>query len=140
MTTLHDRLSDLADEAPGSAPPSDLWATGRRLHRRRRAGTAVVVAAALVALAGLGGLGWSRSHDTVRPAGTDTPLGMPDQIWSASEHLPGTDDTGPIGPLVAVVPTVRDSWTGNRSNGLLGISATGEYAFLDLPHLSLIHI
>ncbi|GAB3264604.1 hypothetical protein [Nocardioides dilutus] len=133
MTTLHDRLRDLADEASTGAVPGDLWAIGRRQHRRRRAGTAVVVAAALVALAGLGGLAWSRSHTSVQPAGTDAPLGMPDQIWLADEHLPGTDDTGPIGPLVAVVPTVRDAWIGGSSNAVLGISATGEYAFLDLP-------
>ena len=94
----------------------------------------MVVAAALVALAGLGSLGWSRSHVVVQPAGTETPLGMPDQIWLADEHLQGTDDTGPIGPLVAVVPTVRDTWFGRPDNGVLGISATGEYAFLDLAH------
>lgn len=138
MTTLHDRLSDLADEEPPasthSAPPGDLWSTGRRMQRRRRAGTAVILVTALVVLAGVGGLGLTHGRTSVQPAGVETELGMPDQIWAADEHLPGTDDTGPIGPLVAVVPTVRDSWLGESTSGVVGISATGEYAFLDLPH------
>jgi hypothetical protein len=94
----------------------------------------VIVAMALVLLAGVSGLGWMQSHTSVQPAGVETELGMPDQIWAADEHLPGTDDTGPIGPLVAVAPSVRDSWLGDPEDALIGISATGEYAFLDLPH------
>lgn len=133
MTTLHDRLGDLADEAPTNAEPDGLWATGRRLHRRQRAGTAVVLVTVAALLGGLAGLSWSQGRVQVEPAGLDTELGMPDQIWLADGHLPGTDETGPIGPLVAVVPNVREQWIGDASNGLVGISATGEYAFLDLP-------
>jgi hypothetical protein len=140
MTTLRDRLADLADEAAGAAPgsaaagvPGDLWRAGRRLHHRRRVGTGVVVMVAAALLVGLGGLGWTQSRTSVQPAGVETELGMPDQIWAADEHLPGTDDTGPIGPLTAVVVTPRSGWLRGSSNAVLGISATGEYAYLDLP-------
>lgn len=133
MTTLRDRLSDLADQAPSATPPGALWSTGQRIHRRRRAGTAVIVVAAVALLVGLGGLSvWSTRVD-VQPAGVETELGLPDQIYTADPHLAGTDDTGPIGPLVAVVPMVREAWVGDSSHGLLAISATGRYAFLDLP-------
>ena len=37
MTTLHDRLADLArDQAPTAPPAPELWVRGRRYHRRRR--------------------------------------------------------------------------------------------------------
>lgn len=134
MTTLHDRLGDLADEAPSGAAPSDLWATGQRLHRRRQVGTAVIVAAMLAVLVGVGGLATWQARIHVEPAGTETPIGLPSQIYVVDSHLHGTDATGPIGPLSAVVPTSRAGWFGGGSNGVLGISTTGEYAFLDLPH------
>ncbi len=128
MSTLHDRLSDLADAAPTGAPtgaaPGDLWVSGRRLDRRRRLGTAVAVATAAALVGGLAGLSWSRSDVDVQPAGPRTELGFPDRFYLPSERLPGTDDTGPIGPLSALL-------SGHERP--IGISATGEYAFLDLP-------
>jgi hypothetical protein len=131
MTTLHDRLTDLADHADevrGGAPASDLWSTGRRVHRRRRVGTIAVTTVAVAVLAGLGGVTWSRGAVDVEPAAPTTELGMPDRLYAPSEHLPGTDDSGPIGPLSVVV---------TAENGrALGISATGEYAYLDVPRWS----
>jgi hypothetical protein len=124
MSTLHDRLSDLADEAPTGPPPRDLWESGRRLHRRRRLGTAVVVATSVALIGGLAGLSWSRSDVDVQPAGPHTELGIPDRFYLPSERLPGTDDTGPIGPLSVVL---------SGYERLVGVSGTGEYAYLDLP-------
>ena len=46
MDTLHDRLAELADEAPsGGEPAAELWARGKRAHRLR---TAALAAAVLV--------------------------------------------------------------------------------------------
>ena len=124
MTTLHDRLSDLADEASSDPLPGDLWATGRRLHRRHRAGTALVVAIVVGLLTGITGLSWSRSHVDVEPASEVGRLGFPDRFYWPSEDLPTTTDTGPIGPLSALLSGIQKP---------VGISGTGEYAILDLP-------
>ena len=124
MTTLHERLSDLADEAPPGAPSADLWSTGRRLHRRRRLGSGAVVATVVALVVGLAGLRWQRADVDVQPAGPEAELGMPDRVYLPSERLPGTDDVGPIGPLSAVMSGMER---------LTGISGTGEYAYLDLP-------
>ena len=52
MDTLHDRLAELADDAPtGGAPAAELWARGRRAHRVR---AAALAAALLVAGTGTG--------------------------------------------------------------------------------------
>lgn len=54
MDTLHDRLAELADDAPtGGAPAAELWARGRRGHRLRVA----AVAATLFAVVGAVGTG-----------------------------------------------------------------------------------
>jgi len=52
MTTLHDRLADLAEEVPRTLPPPDLWRTGKRRARRGRLASigAVVAVAAIVGL------------------------------------------------------------------------------------------
>jgi hypothetical protein len=124
MTTLHDRLSDLADEAPISAAPPGTWSAGRRLQRRQRLGTGLVVATVVALLSGLVGFSWAQSDVDVQPASPTQELGLPDRFYPVSERLPGTDDTGPIGPLSATL-------TGYER--LVGISGTGEYAYLDLP-------
>jgi hypothetical protein len=44
MDTLHERLAELADDAPtGGAPPAELWARGKRAQRLRAAAVAVTV-------------------------------------------------------------------------------------------------
>lgn len=128
MTTLHDQLRDLADEAPGSLPAPGLWDRGRRYHRLRRTGTLAVLGGAVLVLALLGGVTWQRSAPPVQPATGS--VGLPDRVWDPSPWLPGT---GSPGRLVALAPADRGSWTGMHP-GVVGVSAvTGEYAFLDLP-------
>ena len=135
MTTLHDRLADLADEAPTSLPAPGLWDRGRRYHRRRRAGTLAIVAAALVVLVLLGGVSWQRSAPEPAPAAGH--VGLPDRVWTPSPWLPNTDAPG---RLIAVTTSDRGSWKGMHP-GVVGISATtGEYAFLDLPDAELDHL
>lgn len=131
MTTLHDRLADLADDAPPGGPAPDLWDRGRRYHRQRRAGTAVIAAAVILGLVVLGTLDWWRARPEPMPA-NGTPA-LPQKIWMPSPWLPGTDEAGPLGPLAAVQSATRGSWTGDRE-GVVGISAdSGAYRFLDLP-------
>lgn len=136
MTTLHDRLTHLAEDAPQALPVPELWDRGLRYRRRRRAGTAVVLAVAAATLVALGSATWLRSPAAVAPLPADSPGGMPDHIYAASEWLPGTDDAGPLGPIALLEPTFRHTWTGQEDT-LVGVSATtGEYRFVDLPGLT----
>jgi hypothetical protein len=105
MTTLHDRLAELADDAPHGGPVPDLWDRAARYHRRRRVGTVVIVAVVLLGLGAIGTLDWSRSRPTPAPAnGT---AGLPSKVWMPSGWLPGTDDVGPLGQLAALQPATR---------------------------------
>lgn len=131
MTTLHDRLADLADDAPPGGPAPGLWDRGRQYHRRRRAGTAVIVGAAVLVLATVVGIGWTQTPHEVAPARPGGELRLPDRLYTPSPWLPGTDETGPIGPVVAVLTSTR----GSEDSGIVGVSAAGAYAFLDLEDL-----
>jgi hypothetical protein len=132
MTTLHDRLAELADDAPPGGPEAGLWDRGRRYHRGRRAGTVVIVAAATIVLAVIAGVTWQRAAPVPAPATGD--VGLPDRVWSPSPWLPSTDRPG---QLVAIAAVERQTWTGAQP-GIVGISATsGEYAFLDLAGVDL---
>jgi hypothetical protein len=133
-TSLHDRLADLATDAPPGGPAPDLWARGRRYHRRRRAGTALIAGLAVVLLGVLGTTSWQRSSGEPVPAGPTDGLRLPDRFYDPSGHLPGTDDEGPIGPLVAVVGGERADWRGRDTMAIAGVSGTtGEYRYLDIP-------
>lgn len=133
---LQHRLEELAATVKPAAPSPDLWGRGVRFRRRQRAGTVVILAVTFVLLVGIGGLGWQRTSPTVAPAAPGESLAVPDRIFVPGRWLPGTDSTGPLGPLAVVVPTERGGWFGS-SRGLVGVSAvTGTYAFLDLPRLA----
>jgi hypothetical protein len=96
----------------------------------------VVLAIAAVALVVLGSATWLRSPAAVEPLPADTPGGMPDRLYPASEWLPGTDDAGPLHQIAALVPHARGTWTGMDDGQVVGVSATtGEYRFVDLPGL-----
>lgn len=134
MTTLHDRLADLADEAPTGGPVPDLWTRGRRVHRRRQAGTVIIAVVVLLVIGSLGASSWLKARPDPAPAGGSPAL--PDRIWMPSRWLPGTDDAGELGQLAAVQYAERSSWN-ETGEGVAGISATtGEYRFLDLPDAS----
>lgn len=125
MTTLHYRLSELADEAQGDGAPGDLWSRGLRLHRRQQLGSGIVVATVVVLLAGILGLSWMRSDVDVQPASEVGRLGLPDRFYFPPMRVPSTEDTGPIGPLSAIMEGLEKP---------VGISATGQYGLLELPH------
>ncbi|MDX6375377.1 MAG: hypothetical protein QOD98_4365 [Nocardioidaceae bacterium] len=137
MTTLHDRLADLAEDAPAARAAPGLWERGVGYRRRRRVGTAVVLAVAAVALVVLGSATWLRSPQAVEPLPAGSPVSMPDRLFTPSPWLPGTDDAGPLGTIAALIPADRGTWTGTKEQQVVGVSATtGEYRFVDLPGLA----
>lgn len=132
MTTLHDRLAELAEDAPPGGPVPDLWVRGRRYRRRQRVGALGIALTAVVALVAIAGLDWQRSAPEPTPAGG--PAGLPDQVWSPSPWLPSAERPG---QLVAVTAARQGGWFGDRA-AVVGLSATsGAYAFLDLPDADL---
>src|SRR4051794_28700803 len=118
MTTLHDRLADLAEDAPSGGPAPELWDRGRRYQRRRRTGGGVIAVVVALALAALGGLDWWRARPEPMPA-SGTPA-LPTKIWMPGKWLPGTDDAGPLGQLAAVQVATRGTWTGD-TDGVAGV-------------------
>ncbi|WP_300528359.1 hypothetical protein [uncultured Nocardioides sp.] len=132
MSTLRERLGDLAGSAPVPPPDPDLWDRARRYHRRRRVGTAAVAAACVLAVVALVGLDtWQRSPST-EPAAPGTDPALPARFWEPSPWLPGNDGE-PTGPLAGLMETERKTFL-SSGDGVVGVSATtGEYRFLDLP-------
>lgn len=138
MTTLHDRLDDLASDAPApsAAYAGELWVRGRRRRRRQRAASAIVTAAAVAVVAGVVGTGsWWQSAPEPQPWATGEELRLPDDFFTPSPWLPSTSDQGEIGPLVAVLAGERGALLSGDRPALVGVAAaTGEYRLLDLPY------
>ncbi len=133
MSTLEDQLADLAEAAPRAVPDPGLYDRARRFHRRRRAGTALVAAVALLVVGALTGLSWQSGRPEAGPAVAPSGAAVPDRLFAPSGWLSGTDADGPLGRLAAVVPAQRHHWSGSEP-GYAGVSAaTGTYRFLDLP-------
>lgn len=139
MTTFTERLHGLADDAPqgGALDEGELWSRGKRLQRRRRVVTASFVAVLVLAIGSLA----TMVVDVVdRPdlpaADTDAVLGLPDRLYIASPWTAGTDDVGPIGPLVALVGAERRTFWGDETLEVTGVSVAGDYAFLDLESMA----
>jgi len=101
MTTLPDRVADLAEGAPVSPPPPDLW----------RPAFSGIVSTAVV----------TRVQADVEPAGTREQRVPPDRFYVPSGRLPVAH--GATGPLVRVVPAEHVSWSGRGEMGLVGVSA-----------------
>ncbi|WP_143055201.1 hypothetical protein [Nocardioides luteus] len=131
---LTDLLEELAREAPtGGAPPGQLWRRGRRMARTRRVGTVAIAAVACVLLIALGSVTWQQRAVEPPVADTETKTYVPARIYTPSPFLPGTDEQGPPGVLIATIEAEREGWV-DRGRGLVGVSATtGDYRFLDLP-------
>jgi hypothetical protein len=138
---FHD-LAETTDHAAGSLPAPgahDLWTRGRRA-RRRRVASSVLVAGAMLALAG-----------TVVPAVTDqlattsTPasydeadLAVPDRLWTPSTFAPTATGDHPPGPLAVVGSAERrDGIFVTTTPTWFGVSAVDQaYRWLDLPGMS----
>ena len=137
MDTLHDRLVELADDAPtGGAPAAELWARGKRAHRLRGA----ALAATLLVVGALGtGIGvrladgyGSRSH--LAPAGA-VGIALPIE-YPVGEKLPDLGLTP--GPLAAIWLAPREAYTldddhAGRAPQAVGLVAeTGTFGTLPI--------
>jgi hypothetical protein len=138
MDTLHERLAELADQAPtGGAPPEELWARGRRAHRLRVTAVAatVVVIGAVGAGIGLGVSDDGRDRSEPQPAETVSEP-QPAEIVDVSlpiaypvgEQLPDLGATP--GPLVAIWVTPREGGGAAEVVGL--VAKTGEFGTLPI--------
>ncbi len=141
--TLARRLHELADEEPpsagddaGAADGRALWARGRRRHLRQQVAAGALSLLLVLGLGSLTAAVVTSMREGVVPADANAVLGLPDRLSTPSPWLEGTDGRGPLGPLVAVLGAERRSLGAGSSSGLVGVSATGEYAFLDLPDLT----
>ena len=137
--TLARRLHELADEEPPRADAADgrdLWARGRRRHLRQQVAAGALSLLLVLGLGSLTAAVVTSVREGVVPADAGAVLGLPDRLSTPSPWLGGTDGRGPLGPLVAVLGAERRSLGAGASNALVGVSATGEYAFLDLPDLA----
>lgn len=140
MTTLRDRLSDLAgevDPTPGTSTGT-LWQDGRRLARRQRAlGAVAALAAVAVVAVGAGAVATQLQANGVGPADGGEPgevvnLHVPDRIYDANSWWPRS--TTAYGPLAGLYPEQRATWSGDSVNDLVGVTAVGQdYRWLDLP-------
>jgi hypothetical protein len=129
MDTLHDRLADLAGDAPtGGEPAAELWARGKRAHRFRVAGAA----AALLVVGAVGtgtGVRLADGDSNRSDLGPADTLGITLPIdYPVGEELP--DLGGAPGPLAAiwVVPGV-----GGGATEIVGLVAeTGTFGTLPI--------
>ena len=129
MDTLHDRLAELADDAPtGGAPAAELWARGKRAHRLR----AAALAATLVVVGAVGtGIGvrladGDGDRSDPEPAGT-VDISLPIE-YPVGEELPDLGDTP--GPLAAVWLAPRVGGGAPEAVGL--VAETGTFGTLPI--------
>ena len=112
MDTLHDRLAELADDAPkGGAPAAELWARGKRVYRLRTAGLALTLLVTGAAGAGIGvrladgdGDGNRVVPAPAPPVGIELPIEYPGE-----QELPNLGNAP--GPLAAVWLAPREPYT-----------------------------
>lgn len=127
MDTLHDRLTDLAEDAPtGGTPAADLWARGKRTHRLRVAGLAAAVLVVGAASAGIGVrlTSGDDSRSDLEPAGT---IGISLPVdYPVGEELPDLGDAP--GPLAAIWMVPR----GGELDAVGLVAETGKFGTLPI--------
>ena len=127
MDTLHERLVELADDAPtGGAPAAELWARGKRAHRLRAAAAAAVL---VVGLVGTGfGLRLAEGDGSDPAPAVDIDISLPIEYPSGAE-LPELGKAP--GPLAAV--WVTPGVGGGGTSEVVGLVAeTGAFGTLPI--------
>lgn len=130
MDTLHDRLAELADDAPtGGAPAAELWARGKRAHRLRAAALAATL---LVVLGAVGtGIGVRLADDDGNRSGLASAgavgIALPIE-YPVGEELPDLGDTP--GPLAAIWLAPRVGGGAPEAVGL--VAETGMFGTLPI--------
>jgi hypothetical protein len=127
MDTLHDRLADLAEDAPtGGVPAAELWTRGKRAHRFRVAGAAAALLVVGAVGTGIGVHLADGSRSTPEPAGT-VGFALPIE-YPTGEELPDLGDTP--GPLAAIWVVPRP---GDGPPEVVGLVAeTGKFGTLPI--------
>jgi len=127
MDTLHDRLAELADDAPkGGAPAAELWARGKRTHRLRAAG--LLAALLVVGAVGTGiGVRLADGNRSGPPPAETVGIALPIE-YPAGEELPDLGDTP--GPLAAIWLAPRVGGGAPEAVGL--VAETGTFGTLPL--------
>jgi hypothetical protein len=130
MDTLHDRLAELAEDAPtGGVPAAELWARGKRAHRLR----AAALAATLLVVGAVGtGIGvrladGDGNRSGPAPAGTDDTIGLPIE-YPVGADLPDLGDTP--GALAAIWMVPRVGGGAPEAVGL--VAETGTFGTLPI--------
>jgi hypothetical protein len=135
MTTdLRERLHALADDAPrGGLAAADVWHSGVRRQRLRRAAVLGSVVGAVALVAGL----TTGLPTTQEPAPAEQPAvrGIPRVVQEPDPWSEPTDRPGPLAAVSAALHRTPDGITGSRERlELYGVSAVdGVSRFLDLP-------
>jgi hypothetical protein len=129
MDALHDRLADLADDAPtGGAPAADLWTRGKRARRLRVAAVAATVLVVGVVGTGIGVRLADGNGDRAEPAPADTvDITLPIE-YPVGEELPDLGLTP--GPLATIwlVPGVG----GGAPEAVGLVAETGRFGTLPI--------
>jgi len=137
-TDLRARLRDLADAAPHAGlAGDDLWRTGVRRQRLRRAVTVAGTAVAVAVVVGLTSV--LRFPTALPPTEGPAELGIPRVVLPPD---PWSEPTATPGPLTAVSVALRSEPVGLTETRdplqLFGISAVdGVARFLDVPGLQI---
>lgn len=129
MGTLHDRLAELADDAPtGGAPAAELWARGRRAHRLRAAALVATVLVVCAVGAGIGVRLTDGGDDRSAPVPAST-IGIALPIrYPTGEDLPELGEAP--GPLVAVWLVPSEGGGAPEAVGL--VAETGTFGTLPI--------
>jgi hypothetical protein len=135
MDTLHDRLEDLSEDAPtGGAPPAELWARGKRVHRFRTA--AIAATCVVVAAVGAGvGLRLIDGHHSDPPAAKAVRLALPID-YPVGRELPDLGDTPGRLAAIWLVPEVG----GGDPQAVGLVARTGRFGTLPIHVWSTLYL
>lgn len=89
---LRDELHRIAERAPEAYVPTDLFARGRRAHRRSVVIAISAISAAIVLIAGSVALAPTRDSADLDPARNRGDLAVPDKIYAAPRWMAETED------------------------------------------------
>jgi len=127
MDTLHDRLAELAEEAPtGGVPAAELWARGKRAHRFRVAGLAAAVLVVGAVGAGIGVRVADGDRSVPEPVGP-VDISLPIE-YPVGNALPDLGDAP--GPLAGIWLTPHEGGGGPEAVGL--VAETGRFGTLPI--------
>ena len=126
MDTLHDRLADLAEDAPtGGAPASELWARGKRAHRVRAAGLAAALLVVGAVGTGIGVRVVDGDRSVPEPVGPVVALPIE---YPVGKELPDLGEAP--GPLAAIWLTPHEGGGALEAVGL--VAETGRFGTLPI--------